>query len=353
MNEHNCTAKVVEGAIAPKDRVADFNKPLRAKYGTLYKTTGNLLIICDCFKGVPKQFVGCTRDKVSAFSDGSRGRMRRYLRECVSDYRYMHTLTYPGFYPSNGAQVKEHLRQYCQQLKRYRARIGGDSERFSAFWFLEFQSRGAPHFHLFTTDEFPLKWVASTWYFIVKSEDSRHLQAGTRVESIRSGKKGIMSYAAKYAEKQDQKLVPDEYLNVGRFWGVYGRRTTVSAATWVDSRHELPGSVSGPLFLLMKQINALVFDGQMELYKRIEGSAVFNIMTEDARRRIFARVSHLAVMTMTMDCMFDDADIDQGESLSSLLMDLVDTVSGSRGFTMSDLMEIAQENRRNHAAKNV
>jgi hypothetical protein len=337
MIDENCITK----------RNTEINKQIGGKNGTIYKTTGSLLIISECSKIVPRQFEDSTRSAIDGFSPGSARRMRSYLRECLSEYRYMLTLTYPGFFPANGQSVKEHLRRFCQELKRYQASRGGDPERFSAFWFLEFQERGAPHFHLFLTDQFPAKWIASTWYFIVRSDDHRHLQAGTRIESIRSGHKGIMAYASKYAAKQEQKIAPQGYENVGRFWGVYGRRAVMSAATWVDARAAREGRLAFPLFMLWKQVNLLISDGQIELFKRHEGAAVFTIHTNEARRKVAARICHVAAISLSCDNMFTDAEIDQGESLTQMLANkMADPALTDNGLTIDHLIEIARENRR-------
>jgi hypothetical protein len=62
------------------------------------------------------------------------------------------------------------------------------------------------------------RWVAKRWYKIVNSGDEKHLLAGTRVERIRKPD-GAARYCLKYAYKCEQKAVPEQYRNVGRFWG--------------------------------------------------------------------------------------------------------------------------------------
>ena len=177
------------------------------------------------------------RTAIVGLSQSSVGRMRRYLASCEAEYRNMVTLTYPHGYPSDGRLVKEHLRRFLQESRRFRERYRDDREsvpvKWSAFWFLEFQARGAPHFHIFTTGFLPASWVAATWYRIVNSEDLRHLRAGTRVEGLRAGRSGSIAYAMKYAAKSEQKTVPDGYENVGRFWGVSGLRAVVAATILV------------------------------------------------------------------------------------------------------------------------
>jgi hypothetical protein len=92
----------------------------------------------------------------------------------------------------------------------------------SGLWFKEFQARGAPHFHVFLTGPIPHEAVAEAWYRIVASGDIRHLWAGTRVEALRNPS-AAGTYAAKCASKTRQKDVPEEFLAVGRFWGVWGK----------------------------------------------------------------------------------------------------------------------------------
>lgn len=204
-----------------------------------FSLQGHLLITGVC-SNVPGIFGSSLHDRstISNFSASSRARMRRYLRCSVAEYRNMVTLTYPFTYPKDGRVFKEHLRRFVQECKRFTERELGSKqvEQYSIFWFLEFQRRGAAHFHLFTTHNYPKDWIASTWFRIVGSEDERHLRAGTRIEKIRSGRRGISAYATKYAAKMDQKEAPDWVVNAGRFWGVSGLRRSVAADILLDVR---------------------------------------------------------------------------------------------------------------------
>jgi len=140
----------------------------------------------------------------------------------------MVTLTYPNEYPHDGALVKYHLKRFLQEIRRA-AISSGRKDSYSSFWFLEFQERGAPHFHVLTTEFIRKDELAQLWYGIVASGDEKHLKAGTSVEKLRLGRKGMISYAKKYALKSCQKVVPDHYQNVGRFWGVSGVKTVTAA----------------------------------------------------------------------------------------------------------------------------
>jgi hypothetical protein len=127
------------------------------------------------------------------------------------------TLTYPGDFPTDGRRVKRHWHNFRTWLVR------GGKERPSrkGAWFLEFQGRGAPHFHIFLDGPVDKKEVARKWYDLVASGDERHLRAGTRIETLREGH-AAAAYASKYASKAEQKEVPDGFSEVGRFWGTFG-----------------------------------------------------------------------------------------------------------------------------------
>lgn len=162
-----------------------------------------------------------TRDVVKEFTWESRRRLAFVVNNTAVTFRSMITLTYPGEYTNDGHEVKRHLNRFLVWLRR-------DTGGCSYVWFLEWQARGAPHFHILLdtpyakTRDNPLGSmrlrVAATWFRIVGSRDYRHLQAGTQVARIRKPD-GAARYATKYCYKLRQKLVPEAYQNVGRMWG--------------------------------------------------------------------------------------------------------------------------------------
>ncbi len=154
---------------------------------------------------------GGMRQAVQGFSEDSRRRMLFTFRNVVG-LRVLVTLTYPREFPADGRLVKQHW----DNMRRWLTRRG-----VAGAWFMEFQARGAPHFHCFLTGEVPKQEVAAAWYRIVGSGDDRHLRAGTRVEALRE-LHAAGAYAAKYLKKQEQKDVPDGFSSVGRFWGLFG-----------------------------------------------------------------------------------------------------------------------------------
>lgn len=189
---------------------------------------------------VGKGGVGGQRQAITEFSHKSRYRLLHVVKNCDADFRSMLTLTYPASFPADGRKVKKHLDIIKKRLVRSFPGIRG-------VWWLEFQRRGAPHFHLlltldllsrgdvversrylrrkgtkiFRTVEALQSWVSSAWFELVGSGDEKHLRAGAAWEVIENDD-GALRYAAAHAAKPHQKRVPQEFANVGRFWGTLG-----------------------------------------------------------------------------------------------------------------------------------
>jgi hypothetical protein len=142
--------------------------------------------------------------------------MARRLRFTIDNFRYQMkvfvTLTYGATYPTEGRKVKNDWRAFTERLRRL-----GYFAKESIIWFIEFQSRGAPHFHFLATGWLSKVFVGQAWAEITGGNPA----ACSRVEGLKHPE-AAGAYAAKYASKQDQKAVPENYRNVGRFWGVAG-----------------------------------------------------------------------------------------------------------------------------------
>lgn len=118
-------------------------------------------------------------------------------------------------------------------------------------WFIEFQTRGAPHIHILTDVKLseiartrqemaehwaqlveppgllytPVEYKPRRRKFTAKREALTTQEAVSIVhqypnvwEILRSPD-GAARYVVKYATKAEQKLVPTDYANCGRFWG--------------------------------------------------------------------------------------------------------------------------------------
>jgi hypothetical protein len=158
------------------------------------------------------------RGLVNGFSPGSRRRMLKRFAQIDRDYlgqSLLVTLTYPRTFPTESSTYKRHLDTFSKRLQR-------TFPRSSAIWKLEYQERGAPHFHLIVMGVpfMARAWLSRAWYEIVRSNDERHLRAGTQVQRCNSARKAC-AYASKYVAKIS---VGTPVGHSGRFWGVVGRQ---------------------------------------------------------------------------------------------------------------------------------
>lgn len=171
-----------------------------------------------------KQRGGGKRGKVRYFSRGSRRRMLGLLAECREEFTgaLFVTLTYPAQYPTSPEVYKRHLDSLQKRMVRRFPHARG-------IWRLEFQKRGAPHYHLLTWGitapvAWVRRWISRVWYAICSTGDEKHLKAGTNVSAIES-RKHAGRYVSKYAAKeQETVVVPEtgEVIEPGRYWGTWG-----------------------------------------------------------------------------------------------------------------------------------
>ena len=178
-------------------------------------------------KSVRKNTCRNTRGNINYFSYHSRRRMKLFARNTSHLWKVFVHLTYPRDYPSDGKKVKKHLDVFIKRLRRRYPDI-------KYLWVIEFQQRGAPHFHIVVNQEIDKNWLSQNWYEVVGSGDERHLRAGTKIELVRS-KTHAIAYLMKYLGKLDQKTVPEEYKNVGRFWSHSSKILEVNEYTIEDT----------------------------------------------------------------------------------------------------------------------
>lgn len=171
---------------------------------------------------------GGKRKRIVGFSDKSRRRLESHVRNLpYGAVGYMGTLTYPAEFSSDGKLVKKHLDKFKTWLRGNGVKQG--------VWFLEFQKRGAPHFHFFIPpydfiDDGFVSKAARYWHKLSGNGDPKHLDwhlgnlgnGNTPfIEKMRQPHAASL-YASKYCSKAEQKEVPDGYQHVGRFWGSWG-----------------------------------------------------------------------------------------------------------------------------------
>jgi hypothetical protein len=153
---------------------------------------------------------GGKRDSIKQFSRASQLRLLYKVRN-MAHMNFMCTLTYHNDFPLTGKSCKYHWKLLKQKiLRKYPDSFG--------LWFFEFQMRGAPHFHFFTNANIDNNWLRSEWQKI--TGDSTILCVDVKRCTRETG---AASYAAKiYSAKSEQKHVPENFHDVGRFWGVFG-----------------------------------------------------------------------------------------------------------------------------------
>ncbi len=156
------------------------------------------------------------------------------LVQCTqAKFMSMFTQTYPKFYPRDGLVVKKDIAALSAKFARIQVPY---------LWFLEFteKNRRAPHVHWLleldcitprTRMEIGLFWatrVLESEYFRsdcplenFDKEGMKVIKVNVHPEtfSVLRSEEGARNYVMKYAAKERQKKVPNDYKNVGRFWG--------------------------------------------------------------------------------------------------------------------------------------
>jgi len=180
------------------------------------------------------------RREIFMVSKRSLAKLALLVRGCGVEFRSLMTLTYGANYPLSGKMAKKDLNHFLISAKR-------NFGPFEYVWVLEFQERGAVHFHIACTLPEPgileRSIFAGIWqkictphfwpYSQLEIVESRYefrqvLETGQAVflqhikdshwEKVKKGD-SLHHYFAKYSLKIRQKKVPDYYRDVGRFWG--------------------------------------------------------------------------------------------------------------------------------------
>lgn len=190
---------------------------------------------------------GGARQKIFEFSDASKRRLLHVCRNSGHLIKSQFLLTYHEFWPEDGKRVKAQLNHFITVVKN---RFGRD---LSYLWCLEFQDRGAPHIHFYSgidpSSEAGIL-LANIWALTVLrlQEDSPLYRFHSHPSNFMPWNMKSGSYLAKeYLAKAQQKSVPEEFQNVGRFWG--NSRNMIPPFTIIDPetlpgiRHEIKKAV--------------------------------------------------------------------------------------------------------------
>lgn len=169
------------------------------------------------------------RSKITDFSPGSRGRLFDLFNKMELKSKVIFiTLTYERI-DTDAETAKAQLFAFVKRLQRK-----AKGHKLSVVWRMEFQERGAIHFHLicFELPFIPKEEIQKMW-----GEVSCQRRPFTRIEMIFSSKK-IMNYVAKYVAKVNPSpelggfnlptylaAYQSEHGDaIGRVWGIIGKK---------------------------------------------------------------------------------------------------------------------------------
>lgn len=159
---------------------------------------------------------GGERGEIEVFSAASRYRLFRQLHQLEFRTVTFITLTYPNIYPENPRVYKANLKEWRRRFEKVYGKI-------PAIWRLEFQERGAPHFHVMYLDMgfVPVYDLCYLWKSVTHTYDMAHEVNGVDLKLITDNtqQRLIAFYLSKYIAKVDSRGQKDAKKNVGRWWG--------------------------------------------------------------------------------------------------------------------------------------
>lgn len=157
--------------------------------------------------------------KITEFNLRSQRRAKYALNSLVNQKIVM-TLTYPieMLNQLDGVLIKKHLNHFkVNFVRKYGSTVFA--------WVREFHKNLNPHYHLTvdtTVEDIRAfrKEVRLMWYKVVGSGLEKHLRQGVNQCDYIRDKSKTSSYLVSYLQKADQKKVPENFKNCGRFWGI-------------------------------------------------------------------------------------------------------------------------------------
>lgn len=150
---------------------------------------------------------GGIRGKSTPYSRQSRARLAFYIRN-VAPLAFFLTLTYAKTFPVEAETIRDHQQRVCRWLRE---------SGISYVWVLEYQKRGAPHFHLLLDKEPDRQELTRFWCGLAGIRKAKHRRRCVYLEPIHTWE-GTVAYLSRY--KATQRRVPDNIVgNLGNWWG--------------------------------------------------------------------------------------------------------------------------------------
>ena len=154
------------------------------------------------------------RGIITSFSWASKRRLRFTAANASPGLISQFGMTYHNRVPL-GRKVREDRHNFLRTLRDEYPGMG-------YLWILEFQKRGIPHIHLYLTQGVSYglhKFMADLWHKIAEPESEEHLRFHMHSKNFIPWEMRSAGYLCKYLDKDHQKMVPENFEDVGRFWG--------------------------------------------------------------------------------------------------------------------------------------
>jgi hypothetical protein len=173
---------------------------------------------------------------IQGFSFKSRSRLRFVAANSRDKIKTQFCMTYGDVWPINGRSLKADLNRF---LTNVRKQFPG----MAYIWIAEFQTRGCPHFHLFSS--IPLtpenhQILTNAWHRIAGYGELKHLLVHSHKSNFIEWDLGNGSYLCKYLDKEAQKHIPEGFFNMGRWWGnsrgIIPKPEQIDA-DWIDTNY--------------------------------------------------------------------------------------------------------------------
>lgn len=200
-----------------------------------YKNGVCEVIRTSVIQNVSRETIGGDRGEIQYLSGRARSHLAFVVAATAVEFRSILTLTYGKTYCTDISVSKSHLNSMLTWIRTH-------YDSLSYVWVLEFQKRGAPHYHILLSieagDIVERKELAYKWARLVSPSSGAVDLKGDEVlwreerlkvynvhkhpktwENIRA-KDGATRYITKYCLKTTQKRVPSHFTNVGRFYGM-------------------------------------------------------------------------------------------------------------------------------------